>query len=86
MSRNKLDKLSSGREFVQYARDQADEQLVKIYKNGSYICIENERGKAYIPDSARAMPKQSRSLIVTAFRIMGLVGIVMAVLFVLNIF
>jgi len=85
MSKNKLDKLSSGREFVQYARDQADD-LVKIYKNGSYICVENERGKAYIPDSARAMPKQSRSLIVTAFRVMGLVGIIMAVLFILNIF
>ena len=85
MSKNKLDKLSSGREFVQYARDQADD-LVKIYKNGSCICVENERGKAYIPDSARAMPKQSRSLIVTAFRVMGLVGVIMAVLFILNIF
>ncbi len=71
-----LDKCTTGREFGQYARSREDEGY-RVSKNGSYLCVQNDRGdRAYVPDSDRALPKPSRELIINAFKLIGLAGLI----------
>ncbi len=73
---NDLDKCTTGREFGQFARNHEDDGY-RVEKNGSYLCVQNDKGdRVYVPDSDRALPKPSRQLILNAFKLIGLAGLV----------
>jgi len=71
----KLDELYDGREMAQYARDHGAE----THKNGSYIEIETDLGRAYVPDSARAMKKPDRELVLRVLKAIIVLGVILAV-------
>jgi len=63
-----LSECSTGRDYAEYAQEHG----VDVHKNGSYLVAETEKGAAYMPDSSRAMPKPSRQLVLSAFKLIGL--------------